>query len=54
MGDGVSTNDDSAMAASSTIIHDERNAEVLFILETMLCMVGMRELARMAEVCIGR
>ena len=41
-GFAVNTKDDRAMAARSTIIHDDRKAEALFILENILCMLEMR------------
>lgn len=36
----MNTNDDKAMAASSAIIHDDKNADVLLILETIECIVA--------------
>jgi len=36
----VNTNDDKAMAASNAIIHDDKNADVLLILETIECIVA--------------
>ena len=40
LGWAVNRNEDSAIAVKSAIMHDERKADELFILDAMVCMVG--------------